>query len=162
MSAMRLPLTPPEEWWVVSPTNPAAVEMANRHYSRRDPTARRIGGPWKKLALVTADGSALWLSGYSTQPMDGLDAARCHIFRNEGTHVASSLIRSAMDLTYEEWHDLDPADGWVTWVDAAKVESQNPGYCFLRAGWWRDREWHSSRRASMLRFRAEWTPRGTP
>jgi hypothetical protein len=28
-----------------------------------------------------------------------------------------------------------PKDGFVTYVDARKVRSTNPGYCFLKSGW---------------------------
>lgn len=150
-------LARPDEWFRVGTANPTAVALANRHYSRRRP-GRRIGGPWKCVALLTGDGAALWLATYTTRPMDGLDAARCSIFRNEGSVLSSELIRSAMAHTEAAWRDVRPADGWVTWVDADRVASSNPGYCFLRAGWWRDHTYEPGRRRpTMRRFRARWS-----
>lgn len=73
--------------------------------------------------------------------MDGLDAWRCSIFRNEGAALSSELIVAAMQLTARLWAPLRPVDGWVTWVDTRKVVSTNPGYCFKQAGWWHDKSY---------------------
>jgi len=83
--------------------------------------------------------------------MDGLDAWRCSIFRNEGAGLASELILEAMRLTYELWNDR-PDDGWVTWVDTRKTPGPNHGYCFKRAGWRLDRDW---KHAYLIRLRCE-------
>lgn len=82
--------------------------------------------------------------------MDGLDAYRCSVFRNEGAGLASTLIGEAVALTVALWGD-PPRDEWVTWVDTRKVASENPGYCFKQAGWWLDRQW-SHRYLIRLRY----------
>ena len=152
-------LARPDEWSAVSTADAVAVALANRHYSRRR-VGRRIGGPWRSLALLSGDGAALWLSTYTVRPMDGLDAVRCSIFRNEGDVLSSDLIRSAMAITEAQWLDIAAPDGWVTWVNTERVQSSNPGYCFLKAGWRRDRTYQPSRRrAALRRFRADWRPR---
>jgi hypothetical protein len=55
------------------------------------------------------------------------------LFRNEGAGLSSSLIRAAVVLTAALW-DVPPL-GLITFVDASKVKvKQNPGYCYLMAG----------------------------
>jgi hypothetical protein len=100
--------------------------------------------PGRVLVLVTPCERAVWLAHWprADLPLDGLDAWRCSVFRNEGAGLSSELIEAAMALTAERWSDR-PADGWLrfTWIDATKVASSNPGYYFKQAGWWVDREW---------------------
>lgn len=95
----------------------------------------------------------MWLTHWPNDGlgMDGLDAWRCSIFRNEGPALSSELIRAAMVLTARLWSGR-PRDGWVTWVDTRKVRSSNPGYCFIMAGWWRDRDWSHPH---LIRLRAD-------
>ena len=64
------------------------------------------------------------------------------------------MILEAMAATVEAWGP-PPRDGWVTWVDRRRVRSSNPGYCFLRAGWWRDRGYQPGyRQRHLVRLRA--------
>jgi len=144
-------------WEVAHKSHPAALALADRHYSRRKPGSNQIGPPGRKLVLVSPAGDALWLSHWPNAELglDGLDAYRCSIFRNEGPVLSSDLILAAMDLTVRLWGPT-PRDGWVTWVDRAKVRATtNPGYCFLVAGWWRDDTYTPDRRrSSLVRLRA--------
>ncbi len=32
-------------------------------------------------------------------------------------------------------HPRTTTDGWLTWIDPAKIHSPNPGCCFKQAGW---------------------------
>jgi hypothetical protein len=62
--------------------------------------------------------------------------------------VPLSLIESATTRTYTEWilrYGALPAERLRTEVDAAAIESSNPGYCYLRAGWIHDR-WVGTKR----------------
>lgn len=130
-------------WQVRTRLDAAANALADRHYSRRRPGTGQIGPPGRKLVLVTPCERAVWLTHwpYAHLAMDGLDAWRCSIFRNEGAGLSSELIRAAMSLTVELWTER-PADGWVTWVDTRKVRrKRDPGRCYLKAGWWADRDW---------------------
>lgn len=142
-------------WRFCSETDSQANAVADRHYSRQTPGCGQIGPPGRRVVLVAACGRALWLTHYPRPGFgkDGLDAYRCSIFRNEGAGLSSRLIQDAMDLTERLW---GPApEGWVTWVDTRKVRSTNPGYCFLRAGWWRDDSWRPARgRRGRIRLRA--------
>lgn len=141
-------------WLLRDKADPAANELADRHYSRQTPGSGQVGPPGFKCVLVTPCERALWLTHYTLKPDDGLDAFRCSIFRNEGAGLSSELIRAAMETT-ERILTRRPPDGWVTWVDERRVESPNPGYCFKCAGWWVDREWSPARgRRGRVRLRA--------
>lgn len=158
--ALTLPGIEAGVWQVRQRTDRAAVGLANRHYSRETPNERQVAGPRPNLVLVTPCERAAWISEYNLPTAgpgrgtaDGLNAWRCTLFRNEGAGVSSDLIREAMRITDALWRPRFgiPTDGWVTWVDRTKVASQNPGYCFKRAGWLRDREWSHPR---LVRLRA--------
>jgi hypothetical protein len=141
-------------WRASWKSDPRALELADRHYSRQTIGAHQVGGPGRSFVLVTDCGRALWLATWPEYPQDELDAYRCSIFRNEGAGLSSRLIREAMLRTEQAW-GAPPPDGWVTWVDARRVRSTNPGYCFLRAGWWRDDDWAPFRgRRGRIRLRA--------
>jgi hypothetical protein len=144
-------------WLRTGKSDPAALALADRHYSRRRPGSGQVGPPGRKVVLVTACGRALWLSHWpdsdKSPSMDGLDAFRCSIFRNEGAGLSSELIVAAMILTEQAWGAPGP-DGWVTWVDTTKVRSTNPGYCFVCAGWDVDHDWSPARgRRGKIRLR---------
>lgn len=162
MTALVLPgLDVEMPWQVRTRSDRVANAHADRHYSRRTVGAGRVGGNGEALVLVTADESATWVSTWVSTwhkyALDGLDAWRCSIFRNEGDVLSSTLIRQAMTTTLEMWGDRVPhRDGWVTFVDVDEIASANPGYCFKRAGWWRDKTYTPDRRRrSLIRLRAE-------
>lgn len=154
MSVMALTIPGVEAgiWQVRTRLDPAANALADRHYSRRRPFSGQVGPPGRRLVLVTPCERATWLTHwpYASLALDGLDAWRCTIFRNEGAGLSSDLIREAMTLTERLWH-APPEDGWLTWIDTRKVRSANPGYCFKQAGWWLDREW---KHRHLVRLRA--------
>lgn len=130
----------------------AVNALADRHYSRRSPGSGQVGPPGRKIVLITPCERALWLSHWPLPEytLDGIDAWRCSIFRNEGAGLSSELIREAMTITERLWVDR-PAEGWLTWVDTRKVDSQHPGYCFKLAGWRLDRDY---RHKHLVRLRA--------
>ena len=137
-------------WQVRDRADSAARALADRHYSRRSLGFRTLGPPGRVLVLVTPCERAVWVTHWPLYPQDGLDAWRCTLFRNEGAGLSSALIRAAMDATAQLWADR-PADGWVTFVDPRAVASSHPGWCFLCAGWWKDRTWKPGRWAPYLR-----------
>lgn len=125
----------------------AAVALADRHYSREKPGTPQVGGPGFLLVFVTPCERAAWISKRHAEELfdgkrtrttaDGFRGFRCGLFRNESDHLASELIRAAVALTERIWGPSP--HGWMTYVDRSKVASQNPGYCFKRAGWILDR-----------------------
>lgn len=139
-------------WRRVTKFDPRGAELADRHYSRRTVGSPQFMPPGRTLVFVTEDGAAVWGTHWPQAhlAMDGLDAWRCSIFRNEGPHLSSDLIREAMDLTAVLWQTR-PTDGWLTFVKIAAVRSVNPGACFKAAGWKLDRTWQHPK---MVRLRA--------
>lgn len=142
-------------WEVVRRSDAVVAGLADRHYPRRARGCGRVGGPHELIVLRSLDDTAGWITAYTQHPDDRLDVWRCTMFRNEGAALSSVLIREAMAVTIALW-GTPPPDGWCTYVDTAKVASRNPGYCFKRAGWWRDRTYAPDRRrASLIRLRAD-------
>lgn len=128
--------------WEVVPRSDAAVRaLRDRHYSTKRPGGRTAGPPGRVVVLRTDDGLAAWITHYPDPELalDGLDRWRCSLFRNEGPRLSSELIVEAMAKTLELWRGTTTARGWLTYVEPSRIASPNPGYCFLRAGWSRDR-----------------------
>ena len=104
------------------------------HYSRyvykdgRKP--KLFVGPGEKMVLVTPECDALfvWRKFISGDDQQGIN---CAIFRNESEHLSSDLIQQACGLAWNRW----PGERLYTYVNAKKIRSTNPGYCFLKAGW---------------------------
>jgi hypothetical protein len=58
----------------------------------------------------------------------------CAAFRNESIILSSLLIEQAVAVSLFLLKILPPL-GFITFVNATKIKSSNPGYCFKRAGW---------------------------
>lgn len=127
----------------------AAVDLADRHYSREAVGSPQVGGPGFLLVLVTPCERAVWISKRHQQHLfdrekktrttgDGFRGYRCGMFRNEGAGQSSDLIAAAVELTERLWGPSE--HGWATYVRRSRVASANPGYCFKRAGWTLDRD----------------------
>ena len=111
-----------------------ARDFFDRHYSRKKYADGRKSklfvGPGEKMVLRTPDGQALWvwrkfISG------DGQRGLNCSVFRNESGALSSMLILAAEDMAWRRW----PKQRCFTYVNAKKIKSNNPGYCFEKAGW---------------------------
>ena len=64
------------------------------------------------------------------------------MFRNLGAGLSSDLIRAATETTYREWirrYGALPPERLRTEIGIEQVASRNPGYCYLQAGWTKDR-----------------------
>jgi len=120
-------------WLVTHKGDRSCRMLADRHYSRQTPGADMFCRPGRNLVLRTAPGDAVWVTWDGIRD-DGLRAWECTIFRNESDHLSSSLVAAAVRATEKEW-GRPPADGLITYVDAGKVRSVNPGCCFRAAGW---------------------------
>ena len=124
-------------WYLSHQADPRAVKLADRHYSRKHIGTPQFMPPGRQLVLLNHDATALW--GISWPILRCVDrpwcptAWMCVIFRNESPDLASELIREAIACT--RWRfPVTPPDGMVTMIDARKVASRNPGYCYKRAG----------------------------
>lgn len=150
-------------WLLSSSSDPRALAVvdgtgihdgAGPHYSRRTPGSRTFTGVGQEIVLVTADGNAVWAvvrqrtpTARGTGSSRGRGGAtdgrprfvwRNMLFRNLGGHRSSDLILSAHRRTIEEWvrrYGKIPPETLRTEVDAARIKSTNPGYCYKVAGW---------------------------
>lgn len=121
-------------WIEVRDGNLSGYAMHQRHYSAtryRRQRQRLFVGPGFKLVLLTPDAAAVfaWRKFIDGGGQQGIN---CAIFRNEGSARSSDLIRTADESAWQRWPD-EPRH--YTYVDPRKVRSNNPGYCFLMAGW---------------------------
>ena len=108
-----------------------------RHYSARKKSFRhyknwrRICAPGEHLILLTPKCDALFVWVKEMIRNDGQIGVNCSVFRNEGKNLSSELIAEAVELAHNKW----PQERLFTYVDPAKIQSTNPGYCFIQAGW---------------------------
>lgn len=136
-------------WSIVHHSDPRALDMADRHYSRQSPGTPEFCQSGHKIVLMhfAPDGepAALW-AWHRPAPgkavrADGLDVWACTLFRVERrTVLASELIREAAAIARALWSPL-PADGLYTTVNPRKVPPTRVrgrdvwGYCYIKAGW---------------------------
>jgi len=110
-----------------------------RHYSARPKRTRhyknwrRICPPGEHMVLITAKCDALFVWVKEKIRHDQQVGVNCAVFRNESDILSSELISEAVKLAWQKW----PQERLFTYVNPAKIESPNPGYCFLQAGWGR-------------------------
>lgn len=121
-------------WMDAKDGDEGAREFFDDHYSRKRYADGRepklfVGPGWKRV-LVTEDGLALW-AWRKYKSDDGQDGVNCAIFRNSGPTLSSLLILDAEPIAWERW----PGERLFTYVDPSKVKSDNPGSCFIAAGW---------------------------
>lgn len=154
-------------WLLSSSSDPMALrvvdgtgpfEGAGPHYSRRTPGSRTFTGVGKEVVLITECGRAVWACVYQKTPSargtgnsrrrQGATDARPRflwrnmLFRNLGAGLSSDLIIEATEATYRHWrarYGSLPQERLRTEIAIDKVRSSNPGYCYIMAGWTRDR-----------------------
>lgn len=137
---------------IVDGTGP--FEGHGPHYSRRTPVSKTFTGVGREIVLVTDCGRAVWACVHQRTPSargtggsrgraGSTDVKPRHIwrnmvFRNLGAGRSSDLIRSALAATYDAWrarYGSLPDERLRTEVDIVAVQSSNPGYCYIAAGW---------------------------
>jgi len=111
------------------------LPLADRHYNRQKVGSPQFVPPGRCVVLLTKPASALWVTSwpfaeYTRHEWGG--AWVNSLFRNESPHLSSDLIREAVAATRHVWGP--PREGLITFVDAGKVKSANPGFCYLKAG----------------------------
>lgn len=154
-------------WVLSSSSDPRALAVVDGtgpfeghgpHYSRRTPGSKTFTGVGQEVVLVTECGRAVWACVRQRTPCArGTGASRGRagstdqraryiwrnmLFRNLGAGLSSDLIRSATAATYEAWtarYGALPEEMLRTEVDVRRIRSTNPGCCYLKAGWTRDR-----------------------
>lgn len=127
-------------WFLSRDGDPQAVALYERHYSARRYQDGRVRslfvGPGEKAVLLTGAGDALFAWRLFLDRRTSVLGLNCAVFRNEGACLSSALIREATAYARARWPEFTP----YTYVDPRRVRSRNPGYCFLCAGWQRERD----------------------
>ena len=125
-------------WLTVHDGDLRALALFKRHYSyRRRAHGQARGSPTfigqgEKMVLLTPDCLSLFAWQRSTIRRDsGQGGVCCTVFRNEGPQLSSELVKMADELADLRW----PQERHFTYVNPGKIQSTNPGYCFLAAGW---------------------------
>lgn len=121
-------------WWITKDGDEFCLDLYNRHYSHRVYADGRkpklFCGPGQKIVLRTLNADALWV-WRKFKDDSGQTGINCAVFRNEGCVKSSELVRQADAIADFVW----PGERHYTYVNAKKIRSKNPGFCFLRAGW---------------------------
>lgn len=124
-------------WTVARDADPDCREIQRRHYSRRiyrdgrDP--KKFVGPGEHVVLITPDLDALFVwRKFKDDAIPKQAGVNCSIFRNEGPRLSSTLILEAEIFACRRW---PKGDRFYTYVNADRIRSTNPGYCFIKAGW---------------------------
>jgi hypothetical protein len=149
-------------WNLSSSSDPLALSVVDGtgkfkefgpHYSRRTPGSKTFTGVGREVVLISEDESAVWAVVYQKTPSkrgsgrsrgrSGRTDLSCRylwrnmLFRNLGRTLSSLLIEAAVEKTYVEWvkkYECLPEERLRTEVSLS-VKSQNPGYCYMCAGW---------------------------
>jgi hypothetical protein len=136
---MKLLFDMEPQWVRRKDGNVEALRVFKRHYSYKHSTRRedtsnasrnQFVGPGEHIVLTLPDYSALfvWRKFIDDSGQSGVN---CAVFRNESERLSSELILEAEQIAQERW----AGERLYTYVNHRKVESNNPGYCFLCAGW---------------------------
>ena len=110
------------------------LALYERHYSAyryRDGRVRKLFmGPGEKIVLRTLSADAFfgWRKFIDDSGQQGIN---CAFFRNEGPLTSSELIRQADKIADFIW----PNSRHYTYVNPQAIRSNNPGFCFIKAGW---------------------------
>ncbi len=108
--------------------------MADRHYSRNKVGSPQFCVPGRNLVLRSAIGDVLFVWIWQQYRRDNQKGYYCSIFRNESMRLSSEIILEAEKRAVEKWG----TNRFFTFVNAEKIKSVNPGYCFKKAGWKRE------------------------
>jgi len=123
-------------WTLSNRADPNARVIADRHYNRQKIGTPQFVPPGRCLVLLASDESALWVTSWPFEQYVKHAWAGAWVnslFRNEGDLLSSDLIRQAIAATRWYWSSV-PDLGMITFVDQSKIKSNNPGYCYKKAG----------------------------
>jgi hypothetical protein len=121
-------------WIIGQDAEPELKALYDRHYSARKyrdgRNVKKFIGPGEYIALTLPNRTALFV-WRKFRDDSGQAGICCSIFRNESEIRSSDLIREADAVADFCW----PGERHYTYVRAKAVASQNPGWCFICAGW---------------------------
>lgn len=128
-------------WEVTTRADPAARQIADRHYSRQKIGTPQFVQPGRCIVLIDRSLPAVWVTSWPLFVRhDWPGAWNNSLFRNEGHgQRASDLIRSAVAATRAFWQP--PANGIISFVNPERVQGvvvrsrRIYGWAYWRAGW---------------------------
>lgn len=122
-----------QKLYPIPPSDAGVRALVTRHYSVKRPHSASWWSPAKTLCLTNADRTIVfvWQAPNPEYRRDGQIGYNCSLFRNEDTRLSSEVILEAEGIVVELWGRAR----LYTYVDATKIQSENPGYCFIKAGW---------------------------
>ena len=130
-------------WWLTKDGDGDCLALYEQHYSAyryADGRTRKLfAGPGEKVVLRTFDGDAFFVwrkfldDCIDTRTGERQSGVNCAAFRNVGGVQSSILVAQADAIADCLWPDCRH----YTYVDAERIASRNPGYCFQCAGWTR-------------------------
>lgn len=128
----------------VKPTEPAILEMVWSHYSyldnikKRPRTEKTSKTWWSNARLVVFSDPERTVVFAWQWPKDGIRRDGQNGYNNTLFHrsagcpyLASEIVLVAEQAVVEHWGEGRA----YTYIDADKVRSVNPGYCYKMAGW---------------------------
>lgn len=123
-------------WIQIRDGGEVAFRLFKRHYTYRSwrqrnrKNGKRIAGPGERIILISKCGKALFIWRKEKYRLDDQQGVNCAVFRNESNILSSILIEQAVEIAKVRW----PLERLYTFVNAKKIKSVNPGYCFKKAG----------------------------
>lgn len=122
-------------WTTIADGNKQAMALFKKHYTfkerKQKKNAGRFAGPGERIVLLSTDGKALFVWRKELYRKDDQTGVNCAVFRNEGKILSSELILQAEEIAWQRW----PGARLFTFINARKIKSTNPGYCYKKAGW---------------------------
>lgn len=120
-------------WTVANRADLDGNAIYRRHYSALKKDSRQFVGPGECVVLLTPtlDGLFVWRK-FTDDTVPRQRGVSCSVFRNESKLLSSSLILAAEPFARARWPRVKR---WYTFVDAGRIRSSNPGFCFIQAGW---------------------------
>ena len=129
-------------WCLSNRADPAARELADRHYNRQKIGSPQFVPPGRCLVLLSECAKAFWVTSWPFAEYvkhDWAGAWMCSAFRSEDAGASVELIRHAIAATRA--HFGEPPDlGMVTFIDSRKVEPimqrgvPSFGWVWIKAG----------------------------
>ena len=121
-------------WIIGQDGEPELRALYDKHYSsykyRDGRKPKKFVGPGEHIVLTLPNRSALFV-WRKFRDDSGQTGVNCSVFRNESGTLSSDLIREADAIADFCW----PGERHYTYVRATAVKSENPGWCFICAGW---------------------------
>lgn len=124
-------------WTQINDGDERAFEIFKRHYTfrkwrpRSGKNGKRMAGPGETIVLIGKELNALFIWKKQKYSQDGQTGINCAVFRNESNLLSSELLTQAEAIAMSKW----PGERMFTYVNAKKIKSVNPGYCFKVNGW---------------------------